>query len=567
MNELSIEKIRNKFKDYNIQGYLVSSSDEFMSEYPNDFFQRLEHLTNFSCSNGYLLITNDENIFFTDARYTHAAKLFFGEKAIVIDLKSIKDFNFDQHISSGAKIGYNPSIFNEQSVSLFNKLDLKETIDLVDQIWHNRPPEPISNAFLYEIKYAGENSHSKIARLRSYIQGQSANSIFITSPCSICWLLNIRGNDSEFSPIILSYLYVDLEQVIIFSKKRKWPENFDKDLIVKDIEDIETFLEGISRPIIIPHDASIFLLSKIKKEFILSKDDPLIQMRSIKNNSEILGSQNAHIEDAVALIESFAWIIQNSNGKSEYEISIKLKEFRARSKLYIIDSFSPIVGFRENGAKIHYRPSPDESLIISREGLLLIDSGGHYYGGTTDVTRVLVIGNALDAQKQAYTRVLKGHIQLAMAKFPKNISGANLDILARKYLWDAGKDYGHGTGHGVGNALSVHEGPASISPYSSKHALKNGMILSNEPGYYEAGEYGIRIENLQFIKDANLSNFLEFEQLTLVPYSSDLIIKDLLSDDELSFIRTYYKKIKASLYNKLSDEARAYLDYEFKDYL
>jgi Xaa-Pro aminopeptidase len=287
-------------------------------------------------------------------------------------------------------------------------------------------------------------------------------------------------------------------------------------------------------------------------------------MRSEKNATEIQGSKNAHIQDGIALIEFLSWFYENGYGKTEFELGEQITEFRKLQDQYIIDSFPPIVGFAENGAKIHYK-AKKHSKTIGGNGLVLIDSGGHYYGGTTDVTRTILVGSAHIQWKEYYTRILKGHIALAKIKFPKGLTGANIDILARQYLWDMGEDYAHGTGHGVGNMLSVHEGPARISLFDSKYPIKTGMILSNEPGYYKAGEFGIRIENLQYVKESNLNQkFLEFNQLTLVPYSKDLIVIDLLTRDEIDFLKNYYQKINDSLMLNLSKAGQNYLFAETK---
>lgn len=559
-----IQILREKILEKGLRGYIIPTFDEFLSEYPAPRFKRLEYITDFSCSNGVFIAGIESAIFFTDSRYIDAANEHFKDSGIeVFNFSELKNFDHIKYFNPQDQIGFDPRFFSKNFLNYFKNLNLVPCKDFIDDIWENRPSLNIKPIFDYDIKFAGQSREEKFQRVREFIKANGADSLVITSSESVCWLMNIRSYDSEFSPIILSYLYIDFEKIIIFTHKRNIP-NFIQNVEFKDLDEFENFIKNISGKIIIPSDSSLFFSTTIKKGEIIQKDDPCLIMRSEKNAIEINGSKNAHIQDGIALIEFLSWFYENGYGKTEFELGEKITEFRKLRDQYIIDSFPPIVGFAENGAKIHYK-AKKYSKTIGGNGLVLIDSGGHYYGGTTDVTRTILVGSPHIQWKEYYTRILKGHIALAKIKFPKGLTGANIDILARQYLWDIGEDYAHGTGHGVGNMLSVHEGPARISLFDSKYPIKTGMILSNEPGYYKAGEFGIRIENLQYVKESNLNQkFLEFNQLTLVPYSKDLIVIDLLTRDEIDFLKNYYQKINDSLMLNLSKAAQNYLFAETK---
>lgn len=552
-----IESLREVLKAHSLGGYIVPTKDEFQSEYPSAFARRLEYLTEFTCSNGVLVIFENRALFFTDSRYLNAAKESIKD-AEVFDIRGVTNFDwaFDK------KVGYDPKILTKYYLKIFEKLNLVPVNgNLVDKIWQNQPSIPASLAYHYDIKYSGQEADKKIEILREIIKKKKYESLLITSPESVCWLLNIRASDSETSPIMLSYCYVDADKLVLFTSDREFATGaLPKEVVLKDFSELEGFLQNMNTKICVPNNCAIAIAHLIPSDKLIEDSDPILLLRAIKNETEIEGAKQAHIKDAVALIEFFAWFEENGIGLDEYELGLKLTEFRDCQESYVMDSFEPICGFRANGAKIHYKADEKTAEKISGNGLLLIDSGGHYLGGTTDVTRTIAIGEPTHKQKEYYTKVLKGHIALAKVRFPKGLMGCHLDVLARQNLWDICEDYGHGTGHGVGNMLSVHEGPMSISLNDKSTILQEGMILSNEPGYYKDGEFGIRIENLQYIKKCEENvNFLQFEQLTLVPYCSDLILFDRLNADETSYLRQYNKRIEEVVMPLLSDRGREFL--------
>ena len=503
--------------------------------------------------------------------------------------------------------------------------------NLVDKIWQNQPSEPNSKVYLHDIKFAGVSHTDKISKCREIFLdsrfcrnnnkegwNDASSALVILDSSSVCWLLNLRASDVAYTPLMFAKVIVTSTKLYLFiDSTRIDAEIIDArpEITILPEEEFENILRDSENIFIDDTVASVYIMDLITDQKVQKIIDPCLLLKACKNDVEIKNAIDFHIKDAVALCEFFA-DLDNDNGNdelTEHSIGLKLTEHRAKQDGYVSDSFPAICGFQENSAIIHYRADPknakkirvlsklayreeseentehsaaaykevhdDESTRLTyklppevefgkhsvEQGILLIDSGGQYKGATTDITRTIVIGMPTDEQKKRYTQVLKGHIALARAKFPKNIiTGANLDILARQYLWQEMLDYPHGTGHGVGSFLSVHEGPQSIN-LRDKTILKAGMILSNEPGFYIPGKYGIRLENLIYVKENN--EWLEFETLSLVPYSSKLIDTKLLNIDEINYIKKYYKKIRAKIYDLLSMQARNWLNNEINLFL
>ncbi|MGV2333199.1 MAG UNVERIFIED_CONTAM: aminopeptidase P family protein [Planctomycetaceae bacterium] len=434
--------------------------------------------------------------------------------------------------------------------------------DLIDIIWQDKPTKPSTQAYLYENLYNGLDAISKIEKVRHKTGGKN---LLITDPTSVCWLLNVRAADIPFCPIMLGRIILTDNKVMLFTDLRRISIEVKKALdFVEFYEEGEIFKHLDMVEIIDPKSCSIGLKSHIKNPRELP--NPCMEYQMQKEDIEITNAKNAHIKDAAAVCEAMSWIegqYANNLSFTEYDIGLKLSEFRSYQDGYVMDSFPPIVGFQESGAIVHYRAGLVTSKEIIGEGMLLLDSGGHYLGGTTDITRTIYFGTPNEEMKRRYTQVLKGHLAISMQRFPIGTSGGSLDILARRYLWQDGVDYGHGTGHGVGNLLSVHEG-SMISKMGP--ILKENMILSNEPGFYKEGEYGIRIENLIYVKSIS-KNFLGFEQLTLVPYCHKLIDLALLDYKEMEYIKSYYSLIRDKIKPLLTDKAKRWLDAELANIL
>ena len=619
-----ITLLRSLFTEYNIDGYIIPSNDKYMSEYVPDYAKRLEYITGFTGSNGMVIICKDVALFFTDGRYLEQAnKELDLELFKIFDLKDISTLNKDnserfrqdefkgepaecilqsQDLQNSLVsnflnyvVGYDSELFTYPAISNLKFKFQKINGNLVDKIWHNQLLEPNSKVYLHDIEFAGSSHLEKIKQCRKTLdslcrvndnkQGwhhATVSALVILDSSSICWLLNLRSSDVAYTPLMFAKVILTSTKLYLFIA----PSRIDADIInarpeitILPEKEFEKILRDSENIFIDANIASVYIMDLISDKKVHKITDPCLIQKACKNEIEIKYAIDFHIKDAVALCEFFADLFQchpcesvdpgkdsiRNDTITEYTIGLKLTEYRAKQEGYVSDSFPTICGFQENSAIIHYRADPKTAKKIIEQGILLIDSGGQYRGATTDITRTIVIGTPTDEQKKRYTQVLKGHIALARAKFPKNIVvGANLDILARQYLWQEMLDYPHSTGHGVGSFLSVHEGPQSIN-LRNKTVLKAGMILSNEPGFYIPGKYGIRIENLMYVKEN--SGWLEFETLSLVPYASKLIDVKLLNIDEINYIKEYYNKIRDKIYDLLSTQARNWLNNEINLFL
>ncbi|HJD65084.1 MAG TPA: aminopeptidase P family protein [Rickettsia endosymbiont of Diachasma alloeum] len=601
-----INSLRSLFEEQGIDGYIVPSNDKYMSEYVPEYAKRLEYITGFTGSNGIAIICKDIVLFFTDGRYLEQARKELAPQLFkIFDLKDISKFVWENYLS---RAGYDTELFTYPAIANLNLTLQKVNGNLINKIWQDQPFEPNSQVYLHDIQFAGVSHIEKIDKCRNMsfrsLETKSRKmdtekySLIILDSSSICWLLNMRASDVAYTPLMFAKVIITPEKLYLFIDPTRINAEIIKErpeIMILPEEEFENILRDQDNIFIDDSIASIHIMDLIEGKKVYKTKDPCLMLKACKNEVEIKHAINFHIKDAVALCEFFADLekstrhcektqsvdeaisgeyeeiatqsatARNDEILNEYTLGLKLTEYRAKQGGYVSDSFPAICGFRENSAIIHYRADAKTAKKIEGQGILLIDSGGQYKGATTDITRTITIGMATDEQKKRYTQVLKGHIALAKAKFPKNIiTGANLDILARQYLWQDSLDYPHGTGHGVGSFLSVHEGPQSIN-LRNKTILQAGMILSNEPGFYIPGEYGIRIENLIYVKENN--GWLEFETLSLVPYAKELIDVKLLNNDEISYIRHYYQKIKTQIHHLLSPTAKEWLDNEINLFL
>ena len=444
--------------------------------------------------------------------------------------------------------------------------------NLIDEIWKKRPTETQKSIFQLPIKRTGENFLSKINRLKKVITNIGGDYYVLFNPAGLSWLLNIRCRDLEYTPVSRSFCIISSEgEVFIFSDNSTFEiitKNHSK-IHLLQINELTSFLKKLKNknflidPVFLPLQIKYLILNM--KLNIHTISCPIEEFKSVKNSNELNGFKVSHLKDGLAFLKLFFWLEKNLSSQhlTEITISKKLYEFRSLEETFICESFATISAFKDNGAIIHYKADKSSDKKIDKDGLYLIDSGAHYSEGTTDTTRTIKIGKVSEEMINNYTLVLKGHIAIATAIFPKNTKGREIDSLARKALWSEGKDYAHGTGHGVGCLLSVHEGPISISKHS-KCDIKQGMVISNEPGYYKNGEYGIRIENLEVVSKKylkNSENFLYFENLTRVPFELELINKEILTIDEINWINLYHEKVYRELANLITPDDRELLDY------
>jgi Xaa-Pro aminopeptidase len=568
---VKLKEFRKILKVKDIYGTVIPSNDEFLSEYCPPHARRLEWLTGFSGSAGVAVITQKQAAFFTDGRYILQADKQLSSDYEKYNISDLKPYDWIKNNSLIKEIVIDPKLHSYHNAKAYLDTSKISIIDynLVDLIWKDRPEFPTNCIYKLADKYTGENFTDKIKTVVNTLQEKNADACVITSPDSICWLLNIRSDDISTSPIILANAIVTKEAVVkLFIDKKRIDNKIlsyfaDHVEIISDIN-IYDFLRNFNvRLLIDPQMASYAFFDIIKTENAIKSADPCLLPKACKNKKEIQGIKQAHIIDGAALTKFLYWLNNNIAKQNITEMSAadKLLAFRSESKDFKTMSFDTIAGFAQNGAIIHYRAEESSNKAIKPNGLFLLDSGGQYYNGTTDVTRTIAIGKATKEQRQNYTRVLKGHIALASAIFPKGTTGSQLDILARQYLWQSGLDYDHGTGHGVGCFLNVHEGPQRISKMPNDIALQVGMVISNEPGYYKKDSYGIRIENLVVVvsREDVAKGYLGFDTITRVAFDNNLIQRDMMTDFELEWIKSYNKKVISDLSSYLDENEKIWL--------
>ncbi len=550
-----IKKLRAKFQEYNLDGYLIPKNDEFFSEYVPEHKDDLKFISGFSGSYGLALILKNNNFLFVDGRYTIQANEQSGRnfKIIQLPLKKNNVINI-----KNKKIGFDPKLFNENFIKYFSKkLGTKfiATKNNLVKMLKKRENKIKQNSFFYSLdeSVTGLNRLKKIKNLRKKYFKKKIELMLITSSENVAWLLNIRGHDSNFSPIPNSYLIIDKKiGIFLFCNMKKINSKLRKKLSfikVFEFEFLEKFLKKIKNKnfSIDNSTCSIFYKDIIKKNNkIVNVVDPIYFLKSQKNTVEINNTKKIHEYDGAALTKFLFWINSNFEKEKITEIKAqnKLLYFKKKFKHFRFPSFPTISSTGSNGAIVHYNASKKTNKILKNGNIYLIDSGGQYFYGTTDVTRTVSLNSKSERVKEIFTRVLQGHLNLSNSKIKKNTSGSFLDRIARKKLKLINLDYAHGTGHGVGFFLNVHEGPQSISRYSTTK-LKPGMILSNEPGYYEKGKFGLRIENLVYIKKEKKE--MKFENLTYAPIDKNLILKRLLNNKEILWLNEYHKKVYQKL--------------------
>ena len=555
-----IIKLRQNFLKYQIDGYIIPKNDEFFSEF--DQFDRLNKVSNFSGSAGLAIITKDKNYLFVDGRYTVQAKIQSGNIFRIFDITSNPPFK----VLKNKKLGLDPKIFTKNTVDrLFSKKNKIREIEenLVDKIFKKKVKKN-SEFFSLPKKIAGETRNSKINRVTEYLKKIKADYLFITAPENVAWLLNIRGNDNPNSPIPNCHLIITKERKIFLFTQRYKIKKILKDNTIKikqfaQLDEIKSYLNKFDKGnfVIDKNSCSLFYENLIKRKFkILKNNDPIYALKAIKNTSEIKHMVDAHYEDGLALTRFIYWIKHNKKKINEIDAEKKLESFRKKSKNYLYPSFNTIAGSGKNGAIVHYRANPKNCRLLNKNEIFLFDSGGQYKFGTTDVTRTICFKKQSYKIKDIFTRVLKGHIAVYQSNLKKHNIGKKIDVRARKYLKEIGLDYAHGTGHGVGFFLNVHEGPQSISKYN-KVKLKEGMIISNEPGFYKENDFGIRIENLVYIKKEKKN--LKFENLTFAPIDVDLINFNLLTRTEKKYLFKYHLEIYAKYSKHLNFKEKNWL--------
>lgn len=582
-----IDALRKRMQEEHIDMYYITSNDFHNSEYVGDFFKCREFISGFNGSAGSVIISMKKAGLWTDGRYfIQAEKQLAGSgitlyKAGMEGVPKINDYIID-NLLEGQVLGFDgrtvsASWVEEISEEILSKgASINSGLDLVGDIWQDRPALKANPVMLLKICYAGETREDKLARIREYMKKHGVNYHIITTLDDIAWILNIRGSDIHCNPVVLSYLIIGMKDVTLFAHKEAFSSEILNELkqsgvLLKDYKDIYISIRQFLPKTRVMLDKNVVnqaIVDSIPKQVkVLNLVNPSVLWKATKNNTEIQNIKKAHIKDGVAVTKFIYWLKKNMGKIPMTELSVteKLEQLRSMEENYIGPSFDTIAGFGEHGAIVHYFATKDSDAVIKPDNLLLVDTGGHYLEGTTDITRTILIGNnATDEQKRFYTAVLRGNLNLCNAHFLHGCCGTALDYIARKPLWDMGCDYNHGTGHGVGYLLNVHEGPNSFSFHSSNKntIIEEGMVTSDEPGIYIKDKFGIRLENLILCvkrEKTPYGQFMGFEPLTLVPFDKELIDRNLMDVKEQELLDNYHKKVYENLYPYLDKEEQNWL--------
>lgn len=573
-----VASLREEMKRNNIDAFIVYSADPHMSEYLPEQWQERTWLSGFTGSAGFVVVTLDKAGLWTDGRYFTQAPIELKGSGIDLFKDGIEGTpNYIDWIisetSENAIVAVNAlatSNANWEDVKAKLEKKNRKLIDkpLLNTVWSDRGTPSKNPVFVHPIERAGRSVVEKLTEIREKMKKEDATAHLISSLDDVAWTVNLRGSDVDCNPVFLGYIYISMDKAILFVDTEKLEEDAkklmkDSGVEVKEYEDFFDYLASLKdESILIAPNSNQSIFEAVKaNNTIIKKPVPGHLMKAIKNGAELEGFETVMVRDGVAMVKFLHWLSHNVGKEpmNEYQIGQKLLEFRKEGKNFVGNSFDSIVGYKGNGAIIHYSAPEKGSAEVTNEGSILVDSGGQYLEGTTDITRTLPLGEVTEEFKEDVTRVLQGMIRLSMVKFPKGTKGVHLDAFARMALWQNGKDYNHGTGHGVGSFMNVHEGPQNIRKDLNPIDLVEGMVLSNEPGYYVEGKYGIRHENLIVVKEwkkTEWNTFYEFETLTLCPFFTSIVLKDMLSQEEIDWLNDYHKTCEEKLAPYLEGEVK-----------
>lgn len=590
MQNNTLSAIRAEMENLGVSAIIIPSTDPHKSEYISNYWKCREWLTGFTGSAGTAVVTKKHAGLWTDSRYFIQA-----EKELIKPFELHKQLSkqpeyiqwLHENLSNNQTLGYNGNLFSVNEIEFIDKklnskqIKLIDVGDIFEKIWKERPKQPTNQIIEHDLKYAGKTRIDKIHELNKQIKSYGASNVLISKLDDIAWLLNIRGNDIKYNPVVSSYFLIKDDINYLFIDKNKIPDKVYQSLnndnvLVYDYKQLNEELRNIDNKtrVLVEKSAlnnTIFSFIPDSCE-VIDAPDIIASAKTIKNKTEIENYKKAQLRDGIAMCEFLQWLEDNYKKEtiSELSAAAKLESFRSSKNNFMGLSFGSISAYGENAALPHYSASKESDAIISDENLYLIDSGGQYLDGTTDITRTICLGNPSAKQKEDYTLVLKGHIKLASAIFPKGTKGYQLDTLTREALWENGKNYGHGAGHGIGFFLNVHEGPQGFSPEANgpaKTPLMPGMLTTNEPGFYLEGEYGIRIENILLCATNNASSFddfLKFETISYCPIDTNLINKELLSLEERNWVNKYHKETYEKLEPLAADGLKKWLKIKTK---
>ncbi|MBN1076163.1 aminopeptidase P family protein [Clostridium botulinum] len=578
-----IEKLREIMKKENIDYYVVPSGDFHQSEYVAEHFKSRAYITGFTGSAGTALIGIEKGILWTDGRYFIQAEQQLKDSGIELYKMRIPGWPtlhewLMENMKSGETVSFDGRLFSANEYKEFKKIKDKKDInivmnkDLIEEIWNDKPELPKEKAFLHDIKYCGKSAKEKIEEVRVEMKKMGAQSYIISSLDDIAWLYNIRGNDVKDTPVVLAYAIVNEEKATLYIDKNKLSNEDqiklnNEGIKIDEYNNIFEDVKDIKNSVILdPNKVSGYIYTLINENVeVIEELNITTKLKAIKNSIEIENLKRCQIKDGLAMVRFLKWLKENVGKENitEFTVADKLLEFRSKGDLFVEESFGTIAGYKDHAAMMHYSATDESAYELKQEGILLVDSGGQYLDGTTDITRSFILGKLTDEEKKDFTLVLKSHINLMKAKFLKGTTGSNLDVLARTILWDEGMDYKCGTGHGVGFFLSVHEGPQSIRPVPNTVVLEPGMILTNEPGVYKEGKHGIRTENVMLvtndIETAEGGEFYKFEVMSYCPMDIEGIDESLLTEAERKWLNTYHAETYAKLSPYLNDEEKNFL--------
>jgi Xaa-Pro aminopeptidase len=586
MNEIRqrIKALRMEMLKRNLDAWYISGTDPHASEYLPDRWQTRAFISGFTGSYGVVIITQEEAGLWTDTRYFLQAEEQLKGSGIKMCKLRVPDAVAPESwlalkLQTGSKVGFDPQTLSVAGFRTLNNtlekagISLVETPDFFEKIWENRPEMPVGKVFELNQKFCGLSRKDKRELVAAELKKCDADFQVITALDELAWMFNLRGCDIPYNPVFTGYGIAGKNEVLLFVDAIKLSAelvtHLEKDKVVlKDYNDFAVWLKSPrgKKVFIDPATSGYAVYSALKTENNLVEETSLIALlKARKNKTELAGFREAMKKDGVALLEFLSWLRKNveKGTVTEYSAGRKLAEFRSQQKDFKGESFAPIVGYKKHGAIVHLNVSEKDALPLKPEGILLFDSGGQYLQGTTDITRTVALGEVSQQQKTDYTLVLKGMIALSLAKFPVGTKGCHLDILARKALWEHGLNYGHGTGHGVGHFLNVHEGPMSIRQEFNEVPIQPGMVMSNEPGLYREGEYGIRTENMITCVEKETTifgQFLGFETLTLCPIDTRLIDFELFSGKERNWLNNYHSEVRRQLKPLTRKELHGFLE-------
>lgn len=582
-----LEALRDLMRSKHIDAVIIPGTDPHQSEYPSEHWKFRDYVSGFTGSNGTAVVTLDDAGLWTDSRYfLQAADQLEGSgftlhKENIPGEPTVLEW-LGEVLDEDAVVGVDGRLFSlieANRIEMFcaqNGFMFAPDFRAAEAIWTDRPARPMNPAFVHDEALAGEDVDSKISRVVDALDVADADGLLITALDEIAWLLNLRGSDVDYTPVVIAFAYVSEDERVLFIDSEKVTSEVKAHLKkygvkIKDYDDIEKFLGKISSTATVMVDPNR-VSDALGQAMICNKTymaSPVIALKGVKNESQIAGFRQAMLYDGAAMVRMMMWLEQNvANGITEMDVDRRLQQERAAYASNRGDSFHMIAGYKDHGAIVHYEATNESAYTLAPEGLLLIDTGGQYLEGTTDITRTISLGNPTAAEKHDYTLILKGHLALARAVFPKGTMGVQLDVLARGPLWNEGMTYLHGTGHGVGHFLGCHEGPQSIRMEANPTPLELGMVTSNEPGIYKTGEYGIRTENLLLCVPAcsneEWGEFYKFESLTLFPYDTTLMDMDMLSREEVKQINDYHAMVCERLRPLLNADEAQWLEQKCK---